>query len=812
MQVIYTSALQLRLLSALVLGVLAIPFPALAEESLSTIEKRTVTGLVQNQDLRRVPQAIVELRDQEGTLIESGITDEDGEFSIVSPKDGILSARAILETYRSEYIVLDLGKEQPVPITLTLSVTQEIALEIVAPLVPIQLKASSETYSVSRKDIEVLPRGNNNDVSQVLLTIPSAVNGALKQIHIRQDHSNLQFRIDGVPIPETVSAVFSDVITPRTWERADIILGGMEAQYGNRTAAIIDITSKKGTDPGFGSLQGFGGSNETVTPSFEYGGTLGDRFRFYMLNSFTTTNRGIEPPTPGKSVFHDQSNSNQTYLRGDFQLNNQNNFTWLFLNSVSKFQIPTTPGQMVDPTTLGLIQAQMPGFTPVRSQDIDENQKENNQYAHMVWRHDMNNNANLMTAGYFRHTRATFTTDPFNALSYVQDTDEPFSAGSQDRWAYSAGIRMVYVNRLNNHHLLNTGLQIERNEAINKTRLFAFARDGAGNPTGPVIVLPADSREIGWREEFWIQDQWTPDDRWTFNVGIRYDHIQALTNDGQVSPRIGVTYRYNSATAIHAYYGRLFTPPSLENVRFLQLNTIGTTAQPENLTVTTPEPERAHYFEVGVYRALGQLATLELTGWYKLSENLADAGQFGTTPLLNFFAFNNGWQRGVDFSVKANFSRDFAGRANVAWGQCKGQGLQSGFFLLEQVEIDDINTSSGIFCDHMQEVTSSAVLAYRLFAGTTISGQMLYGSGLRTTSPGGKTNDTHEPSYTIYNASLTHIFPFPNQYKLLLGFDIVNMFDQTVLLNSGEGSIGLGVAHFGMPRSFFFRAQLFFTS
>ena len=58
-----------------------------------------------------------------------------------------------------------------------------------------------------------------------VLTLPSAVDGGLKQVHIRQDHANLQFRIDGVPIPDTVSSVFTDVISPRTWERADIILG-----------------------------------------------------------------------------------------------------------------------------------------------------------------------------------------------------------------------------------------------------------------------------------------------------------------------------------------------------------------------------------------------------------------------------------------------------------------------------------------------------------------------------------------------------------------------------------------------------------
>ena len=176
-----------------------------------------------------------------------------------------------------------------------------------------------------------LSRVATTTISQdVLLTIPSAVYGSLKQVHIRQDHANLQLRIDGVPIPDTVSSTFSDVISPRAWDRADIILGGMEAQYGNKAAAVLDITTKSGTKPAFGSVQMMGGSNGTLNPSFEYGGTVGEKFRFYILNSHTATNRGIEPPTLGHSVFHGQSERNQTFIRGDYQHDNKNNFTWLF--------------------------------------------------------------------------------------------------------------------------------------------------------------------------------------------------------------------------------------------------------------------------------------------------------------------------------------------------------------------------------------------------------------------------------------------------------------------------------------------------
>ena len=318
-------------------------------------EARMITGLVQSQDLRRVDQALVKVRDQEGNVVTQGVTNQAGEFSVTVPQEGTYSVSAVQDTYKSEFVVVKIGMERTAPVTLTLSVTQDIALEIVSSLPAIQYKASSETYQLSRKEIEVLPKGNNSDVYEVLLTVPSVTYGGLKQTHIRQDHANQQFRIDGIPIPDTVSGSFADIVPPRAWERADIILGGMEAQYGNKTALLVDITSKSGTKPGFGSMQVFGGSNETLNPSFEYGGTVGEKFRYYALNSFITTNRGLEPPTLGYTNNHNQSEKNNTYLRGDYQHDNRNNFSWIYLNSVAKYQIPTIPNLAANTDVLTLL-------------------------------------------------------------------------------------------------------------------------------------------------------------------------------------------------------------------------------------------------------------------------------------------------------------------------------------------------------------------------------------------------------------------------------------------------------------------------
>ncbi len=770
-------------------------------------ETRTITGLVQSQDLRRVDQAIVQVRDQEGNVVTQGVTNQAGEFTVTVLEEGTYSVSAVQDTYKSEFVVVKVGMERAAPVALTMSVTQDIALEIVSPLPAIQYKASSETYQLSRKDIETLPKGNNNDVYEVLLTVPSVTYGSLKQTHIRQDHANQQFRIDGIPIPDTVSGSFADIVPPRAWERADIILGGMEAQYGNKATVLVDITSKSGTKPGFGSMQVFGGSNETVNPSFEYGGAIGEKFRYYALNSYITTNRGLEPPTLGNTNNHNQSEKNNTYLRGDYQHDNRNNFSWIYLNSVAKYQIPTIPNLAPNPDVLALLPA---GFAPGASQNVDQFQKENNQYSQLVWRHDLDA-ANFFSLGfYFRRGEADFHTPANNALAYADDVNSAQTA-NQRRTAYTGGGRLDHTWVLNSQHLVKTGFQINYTNANNTAQVFAFDTSG-GAPAGPVLSLQSSNRNIQWREEFWVQDQWSPNDRWTFNLGVRADIIQGFYNEGQVSPRVGATYKHNQSNVFHAYYGRLFTPPNVEQIAFVNLNTQNTTAAPDDPTGFKPRAERSHYFEVGSYHAVSRYATLQLTGYYKLDHYMSDAGQFGSTPMLNYFAFQNGWKRGIDGALKVQFTDKLTGRGNVGWGQCKGYGLQSGQYLLDSKEIGDINSQGGVFCDHSQLMTSSAVVTYQLLERTNVTGQMLYGYGLRTSvDDDAKTNSSHSPSYTVYNASITHVIPLPwDNQKMLLGFDIINLLDQQYFYNTGEGSIGLGIAHAGAPRSYFFRAQWFF--
>src|SRR5215467_10702473 len=67
---------------------------------------QTITGSVQHQDLSRVRNAVVEVKNQEGMTVATGITNDAGEFTIALTSAGIYSVSAVQEPYRSEYVVL----------------------------------------------------------------------------------------------------------------------------------------------------------------------------------------------------------------------------------------------------------------------------------------------------------------------------------------------------------------------------------------------------------------------------------------------------------------------------------------------------------------------------------------------------------------------------------------------------------------------------------------------------------------------------------------------------------------------------------
>ncbi len=190
----------------------------------------------------------------------------------------------------------------------------------------------------------------------------------------------------------------------------------------------------------------------------------------------------------------------------------------------------------------------------------------------------------MSVAGYFRHSRATFTTDPYNVLAYTSDEGEPFFSGPPGPVGFCRGRPTGLHARAQSPALDQGRVPIGPDDVeeikpaclrllVRKRKKLAPRREVKRNVMllsrrGGVLSLNADRRIIGYREEFWFQDQFTPNEQWTVNLGLRVDNIHGYVEAFQISPRIGVTYTPNDRHAFHAFYGRLFTPPNLESLAF----------------------------------------------------------------------------------------------------------------------------------------------------------------------------------------------------------------------------------------------------
>lgn len=157
-------------------------------------------------------------------------------------------------------------------------------------------KTGGSSYRFNRSDIDNLPQGQASSLNQVLLRAPGVTQDSYGQIHIRNDHSNIQYRINDVIIPEGING-FGQVLDARFADSIDLITGALPAQYGYRTAGVVEIktkdhVSKKNLDKGFYS-EAIYGSNRTAGFNQQISGSKAG-LNYFLSTSYLQNNRGLE--------------------------------------------------------------------------------------------------------------------------------------------------------------------------------------------------------------------------------------------------------------------------------------------------------------------------------------------------------------------------------------------------------------------------------------------------------------------------------------------------------------------------------------
>jgi outer membrane receptor protein involved in Fe transport len=642
----------------------------------------------------------------------------------------------------------------------------------------------ANTFEVNHQAIEALPQGTNTTLDKVLLQAPgvSQDSAASGELHVRNEHANLQYRINGIAIPDGVGG-FGQFLDSSIIGRLDLLTGALPAQYGLRTAGVLDIQTRTDAFNNSGSVSVYGGSHGTITPSFEYGGTVGQT-QYFVSGRYFGSSLGLENPTPSREAIHDRTSQQKGFLYLSTVLDPTSRLTLISGVSNGTYQIPNNPGQPPAFTAFGV--------SNFDSSQLGERQHEFNQFNVLAYQKSAEGFDYQLS--YFNRT---------SILHFAPDTvgDLVFNGVASDvsRQSVTNGIAEDTSYRLGYAHTLRFGFSASAETARVNNISTVVPLDGGGNLIDAPFTVQDSSAKTGWLFSTYLQDEWKITNQLTLNAGLRFDQMLAYVDANQLSPRVSLTWKPTEDTTFHAGYARNFTPPPLVLAAPTNLSLVQNTTQQPAVTANDPvQPERSNVFDAGVVQKIRAIPGLEvgIDAYYKTARDLLDDGQFGAAYVLTAFNYDRAQNVGVE--LKSSYTNgNFRIYGNLAWARQLATSVVSNQYLFGPDELAYI-ASHYVYTDHAQLLTASAGASY-LWNGTRFSASMIYGSGLRS----GFANTDTVPSYTQVNTGLSHEFNIvaPNK-PTTVRFDIVNLFDKIYQIRDGSG-IGVFAPQYGPRRGFY---------
>ena len=662
----------------------------------------------------------------------------------------------------------------------------------------IQTQTGASSYTIDAAAIAATPGGDNTLLNQIILQSPEVAQDSFGQFHIRGEHNGLQYRLNGIILPEGIS-VFGQSLDPRLISSMNILTGALPAEYGLRTAGIIDLTTKSGSlEPG-GSVSLYGGSHGTLQPSANYGGTAG-RYTYFVSGGYLENDLGIESPDGSANPLHDHTKQAHGFAYLEDILDDENRLTFIAATSTGKFQIPNVRGQQ---PSLGLT---VNGQSTYPSEQLDENQREVTHFGIVSLQHSAGD-LSLQTSLIARYSSVTFEPDVLGDLLFNGIAQSAFkknvAIASQTDGSYT----------WNPAHTIRAGLFLQTDRSSSDTSSAVLPVDPAtGLPAGDTPLTIVDNGAKNETiESVYLQDEWKLTPTLTLNYGLRFDHFAAFARGSQLSPRLNAVWKPFDGTTLHAGYSRYFSPPPFELVGNQTIEKFSnTTAAPAVTENDTPQAERAHYYDIGVQQDLGGGLTAGVDGYFKRSKNLVDEGQFGAPIILTPFNYADGEQSGVELTL--NYVRGpLSGYLNAAVQSAKGRGFASSQFNFSPAELAYV-ADHYIHLDHEEHYTMSGGGSY-LWGATRLSTDFLFGSGLRASEvlADGSTipNGIHLPYYWQVNGGISHRFLISGVGALTLRADVINVFDERYQIRNGTG-VGVGAPQYGPRRGGFVGVSLAF--
>jgi hypothetical protein len=644
-------------------------------------------------------------------------------------------------------------------------------------------KLGATAYDVDQAALQALPQGKNTPIDKVLLQVPGvSYDSAISNpdFHVRNEYANVQYRINGIQLPDGVSAL-GPVLETGFIGNLNLLDGTLPAQYGLRTAGVVDITTKTEFDPG-GNLDIYGGSWATISPSIEYGGSAGQT-QYFLTGRYLQSNQGLENATPLENPIHDRTTQEKFFGYGSTLFGDSSRLTYLAGGFVGHFQIPDVEGQ----EPLGDF-----GSPTLSSTSLDENETDRFFFG-VVALQTHYDRIDTQFSVFTRYATVDFVPDLYGDLAFND------VASNVVRKSLLNGLEFDAADRLSDAHTLRAGLtfSVEKTQVQDLSTVLPL--NAEGNPLPTPVTLNDYTPKTGWTAGGYVQDEWRMSPEVTLNTGLRFDQMNQFVSANQWSPRIALLFRPVADTTLHAGVSRYFTPPMQAQATPNNLALFQNTTQQQAIALDDPvRPERSTYFDAGVDQKLLSNLSVGLDVYYKHSTDTLDDGQFGQAVVLNQFNYARGFSRGAEFKINY-IQGGLRAYANVSGEVTQVKDVISNQYLIgDPVELAYL-ADNYTYASDAQTITASTGASYRwhsLFA--SVDG--IYGSGLRA----GFANEQHSPGYTQWNGAVARYFyPWHGLEKpLTLRLSVVNLFDRSYLLRAATG-VGEFAPQYGPRRGLF---------
>jgi Carboxypeptidase regulatory-like domain len=546
---------------------------------------------------------------------------------------------------------------------------------------------------VDKSITDRLPLGSQSSAVSSLVTLvtPGIAADSNGLTHGMGDHAENSFSVDGQPISDQQSKVFSNQIPVDSIQSLEVLSGAPPAEFGDKTSVVIKVTTRSGMGVSRPTGRVFAdyGSFGTVNAGFDlaYGG---DKWGNFIAVNGLNSGRFLDAPE--LAVLHDKGNLENVFDRVDYQVSGKDTIHGNFTYTRSWFQNPNTWDQQLHTCSAGFdCNAAGVAINPVNGAPLgltDQRSQIKTFNIAPTWTRLISSNTVFTFGGFVRKDQFNYypSADPFadfspSLLAQTITQDRKLTnAGLRTDISYVKGIHNIKAGITYQHWFLTendtlatvdptfNGLfnQLDANgnpipnPAVPGTN-FNCLDTGQPNQANAQTCQTLQSVDLthGGHPFFfhghtdvketslYVQDSITKGN-WAFNLGIRGDIYNGFVSDAQPEPRLGVAYNIKpTSTVLRLSYARTFETPFNENLVIANtgcsIPVIAVLVPPPNTACNSGfiHPGYRNEFHAGLEQAFGKYLVVDAEYIWKYTHTGYDFGVVASTPIAFPLSWHN---------------------------------------------------------------------------------------------------------------------------------------------------------------------------